>query len=66
VIIAAEKLSEVAMIVRISKQMDVEPFIGLRMRLSTEGSGNWARSGGDQAKFGLSTAEVLAAIDMLR
>jgi arginine decarboxylase len=66
VIIAAEKLSEVAMIVRIARQMDVEPLVGLRMRLSTEGSGNWARSGGEQAKFGLSTAEVLAAIEMLR
>jgi arginine decarboxylase len=65
VILVAEKLSEVAMIVRLSAAMDVIPLVGLRMRLSTEGSGNWARSGGDDAKFGLSTAEVLQAIQIL-
>jgi arginine decarboxylase len=45
--------------------MEVSPEVGLRMRLSTEGTGNWARSGGEHAKFGLSTAEALTGIQML-
>ena len=65
VIIVAEKLSEVNLIVRLAREMEVQPLVGLRMRLATEGSGNWARSGGDSAKFGLSTAETLAAIHLL-
>jgi arginine decarboxylase len=65
VILVAEKLSEVDLIIRLSREMEVEPLVGLRLRLATEGSGNWARSGGESAKFGLSTAETLAAISML-
>jgi len=65
VILVAEKLSEVSTIVKLAKKMSVEPMVGLRMRLSTEGSGNWANSSGELAKFGLSTAEALAAIQIL-
>ncbi|UCF39327.1 MAG: biosynthetic arginine decarboxylase [Acidobacteriota bacterium] len=66
VILVAEKLSEVEQVIQISKEMMVEPFLGLRMRLWTEGKGNWATSGGEQAKFGLSTSEILRAIELLR
>ncbi|UQA63172.1 biosynthetic arginine decarboxylase [Polyangium aurulentum] len=65
VILVAEKLSEVRMIVRVAKEMNVEPMIGLRVRLMTEGAGKWAESGGEHAKFGLSTAEVLAACGIM-
>jgi arginine decarboxylase len=40
--------------------------IGLRVRLVTKGAGKWATSGGEHAKFGLSTSEILAATDILR
>jgi arginine decarboxylase len=65
VILVAEKLSEVRMIARVAKEMNVEPLIGLRVRLVTEGAGKWATSGGEHAKFGLSTAEILAAVGIL-
>ena len=41
--------------------MGVEPLIGIRVRLLSKGAGKWAESGGENAKFGLSTAELLAA-----
>jgi arginine decarboxylase len=66
VILIAEKLSEVRAILRIAKDMGVEPYIGLRVRLMSKGAGKWAESGGEHAKFGLSTAEVLAAIDIMK
>ncbi|WP_437579766.1 biosynthetic arginine decarboxylase [Sorangium sp. So ce887] len=65
VILIAEKLSEVRMITRVAKEMNVEPIIGLRVRLLTEGAGKWKTSGGENAKFGLSTAEILAAIRIM-
>ena len=46
---------------RIAKEMGVEPLIGLRVRLVAKGAGKWATSGGEHAKFGLSTAEILEA-----
>ncbi len=66
VILVAEKLSEVRTIVSIAKEMNVEPWIGMRVRLLAKGAGIWATSGGEHAKFGLSTSEILAAIEILR
>jgi arginine decarboxylase len=66
VILIAEKLSELRAITRIAAEMNVEPWIGIRVRLLSKGAGKWATSGGEHAKFGLSTAEILEAIEILR
>lgn len=66
VILIAEKLSEVRAICRIAKDLGVEPMIGLRVRLMTRGAGKWAESGGESAKFGLSTTEILQAADIMK
>ncbi|HET7705111.1 MAG TPA: biosynthetic arginine decarboxylase [Thermoanaerobaculia bacterium] len=66
VILIAEKLSEIRAIVKIATEMNVEPYIGMRVRLLSKGAGKWATSGGEHAKFGLSTAEILEAIEILR
>src|SRR5438552_1523507 len=66
VILIAEKLSEVRAITKIAAEMNVEPWIGMRVRLLSKGKGKWATSGGEHAKFGLSTAEILEAIEILR
>ncbi len=66
IIMVVEKLSELKQIIAISKQVGVEPLIGIRARLLSKGAGKWAESGGENAKFGLSTAELLAATEILR
>src|SRR3989441_169584 len=66
VIMVVEKLEELRQIITISKQLGVEPLIGVRARLLSKGGGRWAESGGENAKFGLSTAEILVATDMLK
>jgi len=66
VIMVVEKLEELRQIISVSKQLGVEPLIGIRARLLSKGAGRWAESGGENAKFGLSTAELLAAADMLK
>jgi arginine decarboxylase len=66
VIMVVEKLEELRQILNVSKQVGVEPMIGIRTRLLSKGMGKWADSGGENAKFGLSTAELLAATEMLR
>lgn len=66
VIMVVEKLEELKHIIAISKQIGVEPQIGIRARLLSKGAGKWAESGGENAKFGLSTAELLAAVEMLK
>ena len=66
VIMVVEKLEELKQIIAISKQVGVEPAIGIRARLLSKGAGKWAESGGENAKFGLSTVELLAATEMLK
>jgi len=66
VIIVVEKLEELRQIIAISKQLGVEPLLGIRARLLSKGAGRWAESGGENAKFGLSTADLLAAAELLK
>jgi arginine decarboxylase len=66
VILVVEKLEELKQIIAVSKQVGVEPLIGIRARLMSRGAGKWADSGGENAKFGLNTAEILAATDLLK
>src|SRR5512142_1721330 len=66
VIMVVEKLEELRQIITVSKQLGVEPLIGIRSRLQSKGAGRWAESAGENAKFGLSTSEILAATEMLR
>ncbi len=65
VILVIEKLEELTHILRVASQMQVEPYIGLRVRLLSKGAGKWATSGGENAKFGLSTADLVTASDLL-
>jgi arginine decarboxylase len=66
VILVVEKLEELRQIITISKQAGIEPLIGIRARLLSKGTGRWAGSGGENAKFGLSTAELLEATELLK
>lgn len=66
VILVVEKLEELHQILAVSKEVGVEPMIGVRVRLAAKGAGKWALSGGENAKFGLSTADLVAASNTLK
>src|SRR5579864_4535971 len=66
VIMVVEKLEELRQIIAVSKQLGVEPLIGVRARLLSKGAGKWAESAGENAKFGLTTAELLVAAELLK
>ena len=66
VIIVVEKLEELEQTIRASKEVGLEPDIGIRVRLHSKGSGKWSPSGGENAKFGLDTTNLVAASEMLK
>jgi len=66
VLIVIEKLSEVQQVVQISKELGVKPLLGMRCKLHSKGSGKWESSGGELAKFGLTTPEMLYTVNYLR
>lgn len=66
VIVVIEKFSELHKILKLSREMNVEPMIGLRAKMSVKGSGKWSDSGGEKAKFGLTISEILIAVQILK
>jgi arginine decarboxylase len=66
VILVVEKLDELQQILAVSREVNTEPWIGIRVRLTAKGAGKWALSGGENAKFGLSTSDLLVASEMLK
>lgn len=65
IFIVVEKLSELRLIATLAKRLGVRPNIGIRIKLSSSGSGKWEESGGDQSKFGLNSSELLEALEIL-
>ncbi|HEY3102304.1 MAG TPA: biosynthetic arginine decarboxylase [Pyrinomonadaceae bacterium] len=67
VVIVVEKLSELDHILRIAERHEGNaPIIGMRVKLYSKGSGRWEKSGGEAAKFGLTTTELLEVINRLK
>ncbi|KAA6321226.1 Biosynthetic arginine decarboxylase, partial [termite gut metagenome] len=65
IFLVVEKLNELKLIAKMAKQLNVSPNIGIRIKLSSSGSGKWEDSGGDASKFGLTSSELLEALGFL-
>jgi len=65
IFIVVEKLNEIDIIAKAAKKLNVTPNLGIRIKLASSGSGKWEESGGDASKFGLTSSEVLAALQKL-
>jgi len=65
IFIVVEKLNELRLIATIAKRLKIRPNIGIRIKLTSSGSGKWEDSGGDSSKFGLTSSELLEALDIL-
>ena len=65
IFLVVEKHNELHLIARLAKRIGVRPNIGIRIKLSSSGSGKWEESGGDHSKFGLNSSELLEAVDAL-
>jgi len=53
-------------VIELSEKTGIVPKLGIRVKLSSKGTGKWATSGGEDAKFGLRISELIAAIDILK
>ncbi len=65
VFIVLEQLNELDVLLKVADEMGVNPSIGVRIKLATEGSGRWAKSGGEKSKFGLAPVELVKLLDRL-
>ncbi|MEY8708218.1 biosynthetic arginine decarboxylase [Bacteroides faecichinchillae] len=65
IFLVVEKMNELKLIAKMAKQLNVQPNIGIRIKLASSGSGKWEESGGDASKFGLTSSELLEALDYM-
>ena len=61
------RINELEAIIDIAKErFKPKPNIGLRVRLHSAGVGIWAKSGGINSKFGLTSTELIEAVNLLK
>jgi arginine decarboxylase len=65
VYIVLEQLGELDDVLAVAQEMEVEPTLGVRIKLATEGSGRWAKSGGEKSKFGLGAPQLIRLLERL-
>lgn len=65
IFIVVEKLNELRVISKVSQRLKIKPNLGIRIKLASSGSGKWEESGGDVSKFGLTSSELLQALEFL-
>jgi arginine decarboxylase len=65
VMVVLEQLNELEVLLRVSEDMGVQPTVGVRIKLASEGSGRWAKSAGEKSKFGLGAVELVRLLDRL-
>ena len=61
-----EMPNELPAILKRAEKLGMEPNLGVRVRLSTKGSGHWSESAGDKSVFGLNAAQVIDVVDQLK
>jgi arginine decarboxylase len=66
IFLVVEKMNELRLIAELAKKIKIRPNIGIRIKLANAGSGKWEESGGDVSKFGLSSSELLDALEILK
>jgi len=64
--IVVEMPREMELVIKRSKELGIEPLIGIRIKLSSKAGGHWTDSGGDRSIFGLNISQVIEAIDLLK
>jgi len=66
VYIILEKFSELTLALEEADKLNIEPCLGVRVRLTSVGSGKWQESGGEKSKFGFSAPQLLQVVETLR
>jgi arginine decarboxylase len=66
VFLVIEMPSELDLIMERSRILGIEPMLGVRFKLSVQAGGHWSESGGDRSLFGLTSTQIIEAVDRLK
>ncbi|PIT99380.1 MAG: arginine decarboxylase [Bdellovibrionales bacterium CG10_big_fil_rev_8_21_14_0_10_45_34] len=65
-ILVVDRASELPLIIEKAKKLNATPKIGLRAKLDSKGAGRWVESSGAKSKFGLTSTEMVEALELLK
>ena len=66
IFIVVERLVELNTILKMAKSLGINPNIGFRIKLNTQGNGKWMESSGFKSKFGLTASEIVEGLEILK
>jgi arginine decarboxylase len=66
VILVIERPRELDTILECANEVKIEPQIGLRYKLSSEGVGRWSGTSGEKGLFGVNISQIVEILDRLR
>lgn len=65
-VIVLESPKEAETVIEVARELDQEPLLGLRVKLTQKIGGKWQESSGDRSAFGMNTDQILRVVDRLR
>ncbi len=65
-VVVIDRVHEIDLVIKTSRELGIRPHLGIRARLTSKGAGKWVESTGDRSKFGLSALEIVNAVEHLR
>ena len=65
-VIIVEDLQDLRMALELARTLGLRPTLGVRVKLNARGSGKWADSGGEFAKFGMGSVDLVQALELIR
>jgi len=63
-VLVVEEVSDLKKIADVSTELDMRPMVGIRVRVFSRGAGKWEESGGETAKFGINTIQLLDCLKL--
>lgn len=65
-VIVLESPKEAETVIEVTRELGVEPLLGVRVKLTHRIGGKWQESSGDRSTFGMNTDQLLQVVDRLR
>lgn len=65
-LIVLEQAEELDLVLSVAEELQMDPQVGVRAKLSVRSTGHWGESVGDRAKFGLTVPEIMEVVNKLQ
>ncbi|OUS05146.1 arginine decarboxylase [Rhodobacterales bacterium 52_120_T64] len=65
-VIVLESPKEAETVIEVTRELGIEPLLGVRVKLTNQVGGKWQESSGDRSTFGMNTDQLIKVVDRLR